>query len=407
MTWREDLRRVKFSDGRTLIGATFRGVPFFVEASERGGGRRTVKHQFPYRDDPFIEDLGRDARTFHVDGYVLGDDYLTQRDALLAVLEDEAGPGELVHPYHGVRRAICEKHGTREARDIGGIAMIAMDFAEAPAQAVVPTVVVDSAGQVSTSADAAHAATKAELVEKFDPSNLQAFAFASAETALKNASAGLNAKLGPIISTTQEAAQLTGQVALLTAETSSLVRQPAGIVDAFLTVFAGLSETILASPGAVWKALVDAYDVDLGTVVVATTATRARELANQTALTGALRRVFAIEAARLAPLVPYTSSEDALAARDQVAAMLEEQAELAGDTAYPALVNLRSEVLRAVPGGAAFASVVTVSRNVPIPSLLLAYQLYGAVDREQDVIARNGIRHPGFVAGDLKVLSDG
>jgi len=104
--------------------------------------------------------------------------------------------------------------------------------------------------------------------------------------------------------------------------------------------------------------------------------------------------------------VPYDSIEEATAARDQVAGLLDEQAQGAGDTAYPALVNLRSEVLRAVPGGAAFARVVTITRRVPVPSLLLAYQLYGSVDQEADVIARNNISHPGFVAGDLKVLSN-
>jgi prophage DNA circulation protein len=100
------------------------------------------------------------------------------------------------------------------------------------------------------------------------------------------------------------------------------------------------------------------------------------------------------------------STDDAMAARDSIAELLDEQAAAAGDTAYPALVDLRSEVLRAVPGASQFARIVTVSRSVPIPSLLLAYQLYGSVDLESDIIARNAIRHPGFVAGDLKVLSD-
>ena len=64
------------------------------------------------------------------------------------------------------------------------------------------------------------------------------------------------------------------------------------------------------------------------------------------------------------------------------------------------------EVLRSVPGNNAFASVITVTRRVAIPSLLLTYQLYGDVDQEADVIARNNVRHPGFIAGDLKVLSN-
>jgi prophage DNA circulation protein len=165
--------------------------------------------------------------------------------------------------------------------------------------------------------------------------------------------------------------------------------------------------TLAAAPRAVMDALVSTYSISLGTPVDATTATRARERANQDALTAALRRVLAIEAARLAPVVPYPSIDDATAARDRVAAILDEQAALAGDDAYPALVDLRSQVLRAVPGGTAFASIVPVTRRVATPSLLLAYQLYGSVDLEEDIIARNRVRHPGFIAGALKVLSDG
>lgn len=405
MTWREDLRRVTVG-GRQLIGASFRGVAFFVESGERSGGRRAVVHEFPLRDDPFVEDLGRRARAFRVDGYVIGDDYLAQRDALLSALEDTAGPGELVHPYHGVRRAICVNVAVRESRTDGGMATFAIEFIETPTQAPVPTEVVDATEQVDASADDAITATEAELVEQYDADGLPAFALASAATALTSATDALASALAPVVTATQELAELTGRVALITAQAASLVRQPAEILGAFRAAITGLVETAAAAPGAVMQALFDAYFADLGPAVIATTTTRERELANQTSLVGALRRVIAIEAARLTPLVPYESIEAASAARDQAAALLEEQAATAADTAYPAIVDLRSQVLRAVPGSRQFARVVTVTRKVPIPSLVLAYQLYGSVELEPDLVARNGISHPGFVAGDLKALSD-
>lgn len=406
MSWRDDLRTVTIG-GRRMIGASFRGVPFCVDSSDRSGGRRTVTHEFPRRDDPLLEDLGRRAATFRVEGYVIGEDYVAQRDALRAALEDMDGPGELVHPYHGVRRCICTQLSIRESKGDGRMATFALEFADAPAQAATPAIVTDQVSKVATSATAARVAVKAELGEKFDPTGLPAFALASAETALKSAAATLQDKLAPIVSTTQELAALAGQIAIITAEASSLVRSPADAIDQFGAAITGLADTAEAAPGAVLDALLEAYGVDLGPDVPPTTATREREAANQAALIGALRRVMAIEAARLAPVVPYASIEEATAARDRVAAALEEQAGGAGDTAYPALVTLRSDVLRAVPGSAVFAQVITVSRRVAIPSLLLAYQLYGSVDLEPDIIARNRISHPGFIAGDLKVLSAG
>lgn len=406
MTWRDDLRRVTLPDGRVLIGASFRGVPFFVESGERGGGRRVVVHEFPLRDEPFVEDLGRKARPFRIDGYVIGDDYLAQRDALLAALEDTAGPGELVEPYHGVKRAVCVGLSVRSTRADGGMATLAIEFVEAPAQSLVPVVVVDTAEQVDAAADAAIEAAEAELEESYDVAGLPAFALASAETALTRAAEGLDEYLGPVASTTQELAAFTGRIAILTAQASSLVREPLEAFADFREAIVAMADTIAAAPGAVVDALVEAYSVDLGDLVIETTATREQEAANQAALTGALRRTIAIEAARLAPLVSYASIEEATETRDAIAEMLEEQATEAGDTAYPALVNLRSELLRAVPGDAVYARVVAVTRPVPVPSLLLAYQLYGSVDDEADIIARNAVRHPGFVAGELRVLSD-
>ncbi len=407
MTWREDLRRVTLPDGRVLIGASFRGVPFFVESSELAGGRRAVVHEFPLRDEPFVEDIGRKARTFRIDGYVIGDDYLAQRDALQAALEDEAGPGELVHPYYGVRRAICVNMGIRSTRADGGMATFALEFADAPAQAPVPVEVVDAAEQVSTSADAAIGATQDEFEEQYNTSGLPSFALASAETALISAAAALETTLAPIVESVQELAQLTSRIAIMTARAASLVRAPAELLADFRAAIIGLADTIADSPGAVVDGLIAAYVENLGPLISETTSTREREAANQAALTSALRRVMAIEAARIAPMVQYASIEEATATRDAIAAQLEEQAGLADDAAYQALVSLRSDLLRAVPGVATYARVVTVTRNVAIPSLVLAYQLYGSVDLEADILARNAVEHPGFLAGELKVLSDG
>jgi prophage DNA circulation protein len=405
VTWFDDLRRVTLPDGRKMIGGSFRGVPFFVESSEISGGRRAQTHEFPFRDDPFVEDLGRKARGFRFDAYVIGDDYLTQKDALLAALETE-GPGELVHPYHGLLRAIALAFTVRTSRSDGGMATFAIDFAETPLQAPVPTLAIDSAEQVSDAADTAIAAAQSSFVDSYDAEGMPAFGLASAETAFKNAVAAFESEVAPIVTATQELATLTGQVELLTAEAASLVRDPGAILGAFRGAIVGLAETALSAPGDLMDALFAMYLADLGAPVVATTKTRERELDNQIALQAGLRRVIACEAARLAPTVEYTSIDEALAARDLVAAMLEEQATSSDDTAYPAIVDLRSSVLRAVPGSSSFARIVTVTRNVAIPSLLLAYQLYGSVDREADLVARNQIKHPGFVAGDLQALSD-
>lgn len=83
-----------------LRDASFRGVAFSVEDDESTFGRRVQVHEYPNRDKPFTEDLGRATRRLTINAYLIGDDYASQRDRLIGAIET-AGPGTLVHPQYG------------------------------------------------------------------------------------------------------------------------------------------------------------------------------------------------------------------------------------------------------------------------------------------------------------------
>lgn len=407
MSWRDDLQTVTLSDGRRLIGASFRGVPFFVEQSSRSGGRRTVTHEFPGRDEPYVEDLGRRARAFRVRGYLLGEAYVADRDELLAALEDTAGPGRLVHPYHGIRVAMCTALEVEESRDEGGMAVLSIDFVEAPAQTAGTDTALYLPATVAASADAAQLATAAEFADSFDVDGLPSFALLSAGAALADMAAALGGALAPLVSVTQELARMDQEMDIVVARASSLVRQPGEVLGSFLGVLDQLETTLTEAPATVLRALLDTYGTDTGTLAPALTATRQQEHANHAAISTALRRTLVIQAARLAPTATFETFEEAIALRDEIADLLEEEAATASDTTYPALVQLRADLVRAVPADPELARLVTEDVRVAIPSLALTYRLYGSVEQEADVIARNRIRHPGFVSGELRVLSRG
>lgn len=405
MTWREDLQRVRLADGRSVVGASFRGVPFLVSSSERGGGRRIVRHEFPGRDAPAFDDLGRATRTYQVDGYVLGDDYLEQRDALLAALEDEGGPGELVHPYHGVRQVVCTGLSVRETTVDGGMARFAITFEEVTGQALVPVEDVDLLADVQAAATAAQAATLEAFEAGYDVDGQPAFAIASLASELSAVSDGMADGLSGAVATTQELARLDVDIQAITDDAATLVRMPADTLGALISVVGNLADTIAAAPREVLRALLDAYDVPVQAVAQGSSATRALERANQAAIQGALRATMMVEAAGVIVQVDYEVLADALSDRDAVAARLAELALDARDESYAQLVALRSAVLRAIPGDAELARITTVTRRTAVPSLLLAYDLYGDVTRELALVARNGSQHPGFMAGDIEALS--
>lgn len=136
-----------------FLPGSFRGVNFYVEAHDAEAGRRNVPHQYPKRNDPFTEDMGRRARRFSVFAYVVGEDYDLQRDALVDACEED-GPGRLVHPYLGTHEVICDLCVCTEARDETRMARFTLIFVERGEQAA-PSSTTYTAGLVASATRAA------------------------------------------------------------------------------------------------------------------------------------------------------------------------------------------------------------------------------------------------------------
>ncbi|GGC68602.1 DNA circularization N-terminal domain-containing protein [Chelatococcus reniformis] len=127
MTWRDRLRP-----------ASFRGVPFKVDVASKAGGRRGFNFEYPKRDTPSDEDMGRRARRYAFSGWVIGPNYQIDADALEVALNAE-GPGRLVHPDFAEDMVRCEVYTRAQRRTEGGMAFFDFTFVEAgtsPAQLV-------------------------------------------------------------------------------------------------------------------------------------------------------------------------------------------------------------------------------------------------------------------------------
>lgn len=88
-----------------LQDASFRGVPFKVEDEGSPVGRRVETHEYPNRDKPYTEDLGKVTTRPSFSAYVVGDDCYDQRDRLIEAL-NKPGPGTLIHPTYG-EMSVC------------------------------------------------------------------------------------------------------------------------------------------------------------------------------------------------------------------------------------------------------------------------------------------------------------
>jgi prophage DNA circulation protein len=150
------------------------------------------------------------------------------------------------------------------------------------------------------------------------------------------------------------------------------------------------------------------YDYDPGLRPSATTATRLQEQTNFDAAQRLIQQLALLRAAELALDETFDSYDAAVAARDTLTDKLDDQADLATDDTYPLLTQLRADLVKAIPGsGNDLPHLIDHTPIVTVPSLVLAYKLYGNLDLESDLVARNNLRHPGFVQGGqvLEVLS--
>ena len=410
MAWRDQLQRVRHPDGRNLIGATFRGVPFFVASSDHGGGRRGVVHEIPFSEDPpYFADTGRKAGTFPVEGYVLGNDYIAARNALQDALEAKAGAGTLVHPYYGTMQAACTGYNTRESITDGGVARFRIEFTRTSKAPPAPVETVDHPAQVDAAAAAALGATQEEMetTTEYDVDDEPNFSLTSLSDELSAVSTKMRTVLSPVVRSTSELAALSASLTILSSTATSLIRAPANMFDAFGNIFESIGDTLIDFPRTIMLALLDAIDF-VGSVpdALGDTATRVLERANQAQLRDQIKRILLAKASQLAAITTYESVDDAESDSGSISDLLDEQLGTATATSYQELDLLQARANNAVPGAQVLAEIVTINLPVALPALLVAYRQYGSLDNEQDILDRNQIRHPSILSGDLLVLSD-
>lgn len=112
--------------------AAFRNAQFFVETDARVGGRRVAVHEYPKRNTPYAEDMGRKAFRYLVQGYLIGPHYWEQKNRLVAEL-DKDGPGmlRLPLPYNMADvKVTVVAYTVTEGREKGGFCTVEMDFVE-------------------------------------------------------------------------------------------------------------------------------------------------------------------------------------------------------------------------------------------------------------------------------------
>lgn len=396
MTWRDNYRP-----------ASFRGAPFFVEGTESSYGRRQAVHEHAQRDTPYTEDLGRKAREFSITGYVLGANYHLARDAVVDACE-QAGPGQLVHPYKGELTVVCRGLSVSENSQEGGFCRLTLTFLEA-GEASFPRAMTDSINAISGAGNQAITAAQGGFVSRFLTDGFPGFVRDAAAARLTAITDYLSSPGQSLAGEIGAAADYFYSVRDLAADAYDLVLQPQTLAQRLIGVLGSARGAFGSNSFAMLTGMTSNFDE----AYTGSTATpsRKQQAANFEAMGELVRQVSVAESAKAAVVTEYPSYQDAIAARDVLLEQIDEEVEYTvNDDAFVALGKLRTEIARGIPPqDQRLPQLVEYTPPSTLPSLVVAHNLYNDAGRADEITARNKARHPGFLIGGtaLEVLSDG
>ncbi|MGC2774322.1 MAG: DNA circularization N-terminal domain-containing protein [Bradyrhizobium sp.] len=398
----------------TLWPASYKGVPFYFEQDKEKGGRGLVIHEFPERDDPFIEDLGEAPRFYGGSAYVHGDN----ADALASALKDalaSKGAGMLVVPYFGPVTVHCKDFERATARDHMGYVAFSLEFVrEGSSTGLVSVPLLQNIAYVA--ADALSASIGQALLGTVTVYNRPASVVSAVTDALGQGAAALDVirqsyPVDPTVSATVRDAIPSLVAGFSTAITNDAIpgaRAATAVTNLVELVRTTMDAMPADSATRATVELIQAFPPEpVGTYP---TPNQALAAANAAAAARAVRLAALTAYAEAVVRTIFSSRPDGVTARGQVAERFESELYQANGAENAALFlsieDLRDKVIDWLSQTIAnLAPVITVESNVQQTSLVLAWILYADPTRADELVARNAVQSPFFMPRMITALS--
>jgi len=391
-----------------LQKGSFRGVEFQFETNETEIGRRVAVHEYPLRDIPYIEDLGKKARVFSIEVYVIGNDYMTQRDALIEAIE-KPGPGVLIHPTLGqVNASVQSARGPRESNREGGLASFSVTFIES-GENKFPDSSVNTGFKVSDAASKVRGSFIDDITARYAVSSLPSFLTSEASTLLTDNLTFIKSNLLTSVGIDDVSSVLFESIDAAIDNVAVDVLNPLLVVDSYLNIIDNIEAAVTESReqyNVLMK--ISEFGIDIP-AINETTDTRTKHQNNQASFLSFVQGGALSKAAEAAANIDFTHYDEAITIRDGIADQLDDLADTADDiNVFHDLQDLRSAVVDDITTrGADLAKIVGFRPKATLPDLVIAHRLYGDARQFSIINDRNSVRHPSFITGgvELEVLN--
>ncbi len=436
----------------TLQPASFNGINFVVEGSTYTTGRRVAIHEYPYRDNPYVEDLGLNRRMVAFQGFLVGDDCYSQRDKMKLACE-KGGDGTLVHPSMGAKKVALLSAGFTEGSEKGRVVSIQFQFVVVDDKPRWPANTVNSKKSVLASrlshissiiSDFKNAVTAAFRVVGQVLGTIHSFInlclfplqeassiFGLARGLLSTVEGGFgldrfngnfftnfsanltessNYNLSPSVRIAQDVTDSVAALATIRAETKSnfgtllSLANPLANVDSFGAALQTSIETLRSN-------INDPND-QIRMLCILSAFPTPINADSLTAATYALCRRMAIGSlANATQQYNPTSQTDTLNLIAKIKPLFDNEIQYAADSGdvntYTSMRDLRSSVMLDLQSrGSSLPPLITITTLESLPSLLLAWNMYADSTREPDLLNRNpDVINPLFFDTTFEALS--
>ncbi|MEC5321132.1 DNA circularization N-terminal domain-containing protein [Brenneria populi subsp. brevivirga] len=442
-----------------LQSASFRGVPFAVVSADGSFGRRQAVHDYPYRDTPWVEDMGRSTRKITIRGFIVqssllytASDVFTQRDSLIAACETGES-GTLVHPTLGELTVSIPDGGLKISESVEGrmfpftltvIETGKKEFSITDAASAASSVSTSWASIISKTAATYISTVKGTLrtvTQAIKTIKTTAEAWTDSVTSISDEVTNLSNMLSSTFGSDRYGryndgtvgGNTTGATATTTTDNDTddydaLVDTKIGEIAQSRADIESSIETLLSidavedypdNAQSVISAVIDAVPNVYDQIRVFESLSSTKDSAKygsdrdqkiQAASLNYLNIVCAGAMAYVASRYSPISRDDAMAVLNRVTGILDVAAVTAADAGYASvyqeLLTLRAAITDALKAaGADLAGIKTVTFTRALPVLFIANQLYQDADRATPLIKSADPIHPAFMPTSFKALT--
>ena len=374
---------------KILQRASFRGIKFHVESSERKMGFNYKIHVFPGgKRKAYAEELSEQAQILPIDAFLIGPDASYTRDLLIGACRKRT-PGKLQHPQIGYIDAKCKSFRVREVLNRVGKIIINMEFIEVEQESssMFPDLGIQDLLKLT---DEILTEAALELTEALSVLDMPAYAVVTASKIMD--------KIGNIISSSNGFGRIPDSMIDLT-DTAVELSNSDSVRVAVEMLHVKFNSLMKRLNGEQSQQIQNAFKISSKPGNFEELShTEQKEIKTNEAIAK-----YICVASLTTPTGLHNNLPDSDINKNQLQSMIasiDSLLENSSDSQYEKLSAMRG-VIRNIVDQSKPTSIATIDK--PTPSLLVAYDQLGDIRLDQQLIEKNNIANPFDVCGDIRL----